>query len=181
MPYTAKLSLQELAERIKSLKEASALQNGCWVVLSSMVSHFTAKHYRSAREYTLWVLNAAVWVSLEISLVVCNHDLWWMLSKMVAGKGCEQRDLYFAILFRSQNQLLWDFEGESCMQLIIQRCHLSDVHSVNHFTNAFSCGWLSPEAVSEYCDTNLRHMKRTSFCFLVKLLRKKNHWELFSS
>lgn len=39
-----------------------------------------------------------------------------------------------------RNQLLWGFGDESCMQMIIQTCHLSDVHSVSHFLNPFSCG-----------------------------------------
>lgn len=32
-----------LAERTKSLEEASALQSGCWAILPSVIRHFKAK------------------------------------------------------------------------------------------------------------------------------------------
>lgn len=106
-------------------------------------------------------------VSLENSPAVSNHDLWQMLRKRVTEKGREQQDLEFAILSAERNQLLWGFGDESCMQMIIQRCHLSHVHSDSCFLNPFSCGWLTPQAVSKYHATTLCQYEKglPSACF----------------
>lgn len=56
------------------------------------------------------------------------------------------------------------------MQMIIQMCHLSDVHSVNHFLNPFSCG-VSFHRLSVNARMLLRAAQESvSFCLLLKLL-----------
>lgn len=80
-------------------------------------------------------LKATAWVNLIISPGRCaasNHDLWQMLRKR-QKKGSEHSDDEFGIVLPSQNQMLWTFGDERCIQTIMLRCHLSSVQSVYHF------------------------------------------------
>lgn len=110
------------------------------------------------------LLFGSVQKSLMLSLIMTCGKCW--------GKAWQQKDVNKVVLnllcfSAHRNQLLWGFGDKSCIQVVIQSRHLSNVHSVIYFLNPFSWGWLSPQAVSEYHAT-LCHIKKDFLLLIIK-------------
>lgn len=168
MPCTARMSPRggwQKGPRAKRRPLPSRAVAGFFPLSSSTFQQSNVQENMHSESWTL--LFGSIQKSLMLSLTMTCGKCW--------GKAWQQKDVNKVILnllcfSAHRNQLLWGFGDKSCIQVIIQSCHLSNVHSVIYFLNSFSWGWLSPQAVSEYHDATLCHIKKDFFCSLLKLL-----------